>query len=352
MPDIAKFQLGPLVVGMQGNHPVVDWANDAFEFVRADGESDISFQFSDTPPAENKDVIQYHLPRFDLAVRKTNSLQVDIYRRDRRSLLMRSLSAPAKSWRTWLAHGGSLDLGVIKDFAYKTSPFLFQCAMLNAGGSLAHAASMAVDDKALLLVAGSRVGKTSVLLPAVLFGKAKFLSDDHAIVDKDGNVYLHPMPMHIYGHSLKNNPQLRRFDSWQWRTGRKLDAKHAVRWIPPADIFGPDKLARKARLNEVIVMIRGTDDQFAYRKAESTETAGLCGTMITEELHEFVDRLSIAPGKILPSATTARDEIQRVFESAFTGRQCGVATIPPKAASDDIVRFLRQHSPTLESAFA
>ena len=70
------------------------------------------------------------------------------------------------------------------------------------------------------MAASSRVGKTSVLLPAVLKGKAKFLADDLAIIDQNGVVKLNPMPMQIYGKNLENNPQLAKFDSLPRRVGR------------------------------------------------------------------------------------------------------------------------------------
>jgi len=224
-----------------------------------------------------------------------------------------------------------------------------ECGLLNSGCSLAHAAAMAVGEEALLLAGGSRVGKTSLLLPAVLKGKGKFLADDQAIIDQTGVVHLNPMPVRLYDDNLQCSPELGKFDSLAAKLHRRVYRSPTVRWIRPQDVFGAEKLARSARLAEVILLIHGSSDQFDFRPASPEEAAGLCGTMIAEELHGFAEQI-LDGNAILPTETAMCDAIRRVFESAFAGKRCGIVTVPPRGDADELVRFARRHSPLLDAA--
>jgi hypothetical protein len=207
---------------------------------------------------------------------------------------------------------------------------------------------MAVGDEALLVAGASHVGKTSVLLSAVLKGKAKFLADQ-AIVDQGGMVHLNPMPMRLYDNNLLCNPQLRKFDSMAGRLRRRVYRSQTVRWIRPQDVFGADKLARSARLTEVILLIHGSSDQFDFRSVPPEEAAGLCGTMIAEEVRGFPEQPAEG-STVLPTEAAACETIKRIFASAFAGRRCGVVTVPPQEDADELVRFVRRHSPLLDAA--
>jgi hypothetical protein len=338
MSDTFTFQFGPLVVRVEGDHPVVKWAQGALDSARCDGEPVITFRFASAPLSG--DLLRYHLPRFDLVIRKLSdrsAWEVDVFQNHKLPSWLRFLTTPDQA---------------IDDFVHWIVPFLLETALLNTDCTMSHAAAMAVGEDALLIVAAGRVGKTSVLLPAMLRGKAKFLADDHAIVDAAGNTYLNPMPMQLYGNNLDSNPQLRRFDSIQRRIGRKVSLPHSTIWAGPRDVFGTEKLASKAHLSEVIVLIRGSGDTFDIRTVEPNEAAGLCGTMIAEDLPEFLERLSVAestPG-ILPTATEACDAIRRIFTSAFAGRRCSVVTVPLHEDADELMRYLRKQSPLLEAA--
>jgi hypothetical protein len=279
------------------------------------------------------------VPRFDLAVGA--GLKVDLFQRAESSIWL--------DWRTWLGLGNSVELEQIEQFAGDVMPFLVECGLLNSGCSLAHAAAMAVGDEALLVAGGSRVGKTSALLLAVLKGKAKFLADDQAIMDQTGVVHLNPMPVRLYDDNLRCSPQLSKFDSLAAKLRRRVYRSATMRWIRPQDVFGAEKLAHSARLAEVILLIQGSSDRFDFRPASPDETAGLCGTMIADELHGFAEQ--IADGNaILPTETAMCDAIRRIFESAFAGKGCGVVTVPPRGDPDELVRFARRHSPLLDAA--
>ena len=340
MPDTATFQLGPLLIRIEGKHPVTAWAVKTFEAAGENAQSGLTFKFSDSPLAgESAGTVRLRLPRFDLAVGP--GLKVDLFQRAESSIWL--------DWRTWLGLGNSVELGQIQQFAGEVMPFLVECGLLNDGCSLAHAAAMAVGDEALLVAGGSRVGKTSMLLPAVLKGKGKFLADDQAIVDQSGVVHLNPMPVRLYDDNLQCSPELSKFDSLAGKLRRRVYRSPTVRWIRPQDVFGPEKLARSARLSEVILLIQGSSDQFDFRPASPEEAAGLCGTMIAEELHGFAEQ--IADGNaVLPTETAMCDAIRGIFESALAGRRCGVVTVPPRGDPDELVRFARRHSPLLDAA--
>jgi len=340
MPDTATFQLGPLFVRIEGKHPVTAWAAKTFETADDNAQPGLTFKFSDSPLAgESAGTIRLRLPRFDLAVGA--GLKVDLFQRAESSIWL--------DWRTWLGLGNSVELEQIEQFARDVMQFLVECGLLNSGCSLAHAAAMAVGDEALLVAGGSRVGKTSSLLPAVLKGKGKFLADDQAIVDQTGVVHLNPMPMRLYDDNLRCSPQLGKFDSLAGKLRRRVYRSATARWIRPQDVFGAEKLARSARLAEVILLIQGSSDQFDFRPASPEEAVGLCGTMIADELHGFAEQIA-GGNAILPTEAAMCDAIRRIFDSAFAGKRCGVLTVPPRGDADELVRFARRYSPMLDAA--
>ena len=96
-----------------------------------------------------------------------------------------------------------------------------------------------MDGKGVLLPAWGGVGKSTIMSRAVLHGRAKFLTDDHAIIDATGQMYLHTLPIHTYVYHLEQDAELRTrvlssltgMNRLQWHIGKTIKPKKAVRWV-------------------------------------------------------------------------------------------------------------------------
>lgn len=383
MSDSINFQLGPLPVRIEGDHGIVRWAKQVFQPLTHDvsdqGPAGLTFRINDDQLAlapkqdgvgdrlfqVGRDELFFQLRRFDVLLRRDGDiLQSQLRPRQTSPLWKRMLSDPEETWKMWLSHGASLDMHLLKDFAYTISPMLLMCALLERSAALIHASAFAVDGQAVLLPAWGGVGKSTVVSRAVLHGQGQFLADDHAVIDSNGMAHLHPLPMHMYSYHAAQDAKLRERllaslssgSRAQWRLGVKLRPKRAVRWVQPRHLFGEDRLCRSAPLAEVIVMFRGKDSEFQWQPLSAAEAARPCAGVIFEEINGLGDRLALASAgwaqPILPSLSEAYTRVTELYERAFSKASCARVMIPAGASGDDLMRFLSERSTLIAAASA
>ena len=376
MSDSITFQLGPLTVRIEGDHLVTRWAMSTFQSLRSEAPPQLVFRFvnrplkNDHPPRTvgdehvrvGPDQLTYRERRYDVRLRAADPMVVDLYQRDRRPLWLRSLADPEETWKMWLSHGGSLDVHLLKEFAYTIGPLAIQCVLLRHGASLIHAGAVGLGDRGLLLPAWGGVGKSTVVARTVLGGGARFLADDHAAIDTSGTVHLHLMPIHIYRYHTTQDETicscllstLTASDRIQWRLASMLRPHRVVRWIGPEDLFGRDRTTRSAAIAEVIVMFRGHSDDFVWEEVDAAAAARPCVGVILEEINGLADRLALAGSgwekPALPDLGEACQQISRVYESAFARAHCARLLVPHGADGDALLDFLRPRSPIIREA--
>jgi hypothetical protein len=375
MNDSITFKLGPLSVRIEGDHFITRWAQVNFAPVQVAADPDLTFRFTDRPVHEptaggigdekvhvGTDSVSFRFPQFEVKVTRQQGMTVLLRQRDRRSVVLRSLADPERAYKKWMTHGSSLDLAWLKDFVYKITPFAIQCALLERGAALIHASGIELDGQGLLLPAWGGVGKSTLAGRAVLHGRAKFISDDHTVIDQAGGMHLHLLPIHLYAYHAEQDPVLRQrmlsvcgtMSRWQWPVGKLLNRKQAVRWISPTDIFGREKLAASAQIKQVIVMFRGDQDEFKWQPVDAVEAARPCAGIIVHEFNGLLDKLAVADAgwnrSILANPAGALESVRKVYESAFAGASCAKLLIPRKARGAELVEFVRRHSPILDAS--
>lgn len=375
MSDSITFRLGPLAARIEGNHFITRWAHNNFGPVRTDDEPQLTFRFIDDPVhafgdrsiGDDKvnvgaDSVSFRLPQFDVKLTREQGLTVYLRQRDRRSVWLRSLADPERAYKKWLSHGASLNIAWLKDFAYKISPFAMQCALLDRSSAIIHASGIELDGQGLLLPAWGGVGKSTLASQAVLHGRARFISDDHTIVDQAGRMHLHLLPIHFYAYHAEQDPVLSQrmlavgsaMSRLQWPVGKFLNRKQAVRWVSPANIFGREKLAASAQIKQVIVMFRGASDKFLWEPVDAAEAARPCAGIIVRELYGSLDKLALADAgwnrSILPDPSEAMSRVRQIYESAFAGARCAKLLIPREVRGPELVEYVRRRSDILDAA--
>ena len=376
MTDAITFQLGPLPVRVEGDHCVVRWARRTYEALACDAEPAVTFSFVDdsvdisgpTVVGESKrkagpDGIFFRAKAFDVRMRRTGDrFEVDLRQRDRRSRFVRSVVDPEEAWKMWLSHCGSLDVHLLKQFAYTICPFVMQCALLQRQAAIVHASGFELDGRGVLLPAWGGVGKSTVVSQAVLHGRARFIADDHAVIGADGRMHLHTLPIHAYAYHAQQDPVLRKHlmaafscaNRWQWRFANVVRRKRAVRWVSPTDLFGADKLARQAKIEQVVVMFRAGRDDFLFEPVEAAEAARTCVALIVGEIKDFVGPLVLAgsgwTGSILPDLPDAYAQMTAVCEAAFSQARCARLLVPHNVGADELIEYLKERVPLLAQA--
>jgi hypothetical protein len=376
--ECITFRLGPLVVRVEGAHPAARWSARAFDLLRLDGpaDPDVRFAFTtdpvmfDGPDALGDDAIRlaaagvsFKSRYFETRItREAGCLTMNLRQRDRRPLWRRTASDPEKAWKKWVTQASSVDISLLKEFVYRLAPLVLQVALLERGAALIHSSSFSIEGRGILLPAWGGVGKSTLASRAVLHGKARFLADDHAVVDSHGRIHLHLLPAHLYAYHAESDALLRQrmlaadsSGAWLWKLGTELDRKHAVRWVSPVDLYGVDKIERApVPIEQVVVMFRGNQEKFRYEEVSPERAALPCASVILTELYGFSERLAAAGAgwhpSILPDPAEAYTRIRQVYERGFSAAHCARLLIPRSATPDELIQFLVARVPLLGAA--
>jgi hypothetical protein len=370
------FKIGPLVVRIEGDHLVAQWAQDAFSVLKCSETPDLIFRLVDQPVHHLEEkavgdgrtfvgdqILSYRARHYDVRIKGGNPAVVEVFQRNRRSLFMKSLIDLDETWKMWLSHGASLDMKLLKDFAYSIFLSFLQSALMERRAALIHASGFSVEGNGILLPAWGGVGKSTIMSRTVLHGKAKFLTDDHAVIDADGLMYLHTLPIHVYAYHLKQDKELRdrvlsglsRINRMQWRIGKAIKPGKAVRWVNPQLIFGESKMASSAKIASVIVLFRGRTKEFIWESCSPEDAAIPCAGIIMSEIKDFSARIARADAgwhkSLFPSLHDMHRQLLNIYSHAFSKATCARLMIPEKADGNTLIDYLIDKCPLIKLAF-
>jgi len=366
---------------MEGRHPVVRWAERSFGLLAEPcaREPDVVFRFvrerpaigevpwfgdADSHVAQSRQFLKvkhYHI----LVDRGGTGTRVLVHDREGRMGLGYYLRHLDLAFKTWFHHGRGLSTHLLKSFAYGIAPSILQTALLERDAALVHASCVERDGACLLMASPGGVGKTALCLEAALRGNARFLADDHAIINAEGRAFLHLLPIHIYGYHLQQMPALReralrpysRLNRALWHVaGHVRGPGKTVRWISPEALLGRERLAREARLEQVVTMFRASRGNFEWRECSAAEAARPCVNVILEEVGGFCKWLALGGAGPFPGPmgelSTAVSRLQYVYERAFSQAHCAAMTVPIRASPADVRAFMLSREPGVEKYLA
>lgn len=376
-PLAITFQLGPLVIKIEGNDVVTKWACDLYAPLICYEEADLIFRFVDFPvhpcsedavsdgrTAVGNQTVSYSGRRYDMRITSGNPVMVELFQKDRRSLLMKSISDPEETWKMLLSHGDSLNIHWLKDFVYSIFPFVVQCMLSERHGALIHAGGFSVDGRGVLLPGWGGVGKSTIVSRAVLHGSAKFISDDFAVVNNKGTMFLHMLPIHAYAYHLDQDKELKKriFESCSWLNrmfwpiGSTFRRHRAVRWISPAVTFGEDKLDNSAPIDHVIVLYRANTKDFILESLSPAAAASPSAGVLMSEISNFAERVARAETGWyrgpFPSLGNMYTLLLNTYSSAFSKSSCFRLMIPKDADGNALIAYLRARFPLIDAAFS
>jgi hypothetical protein len=378
LKDNVTFKLGPIIVRVEGIHLVTAWVRDTFAPLLCESDApDLLFRFTeervhpcgagavgDKHASIGDGVISYPTDLFEMRITSGAPMKVELYQRDRRPLWLRSVADVEESYKMWLSHGASIDMHLLKTFTYELSPLSILCALLSNNAALIHASGFSVNGEGVLLPAWGGGGKSTVCSRAVLHGNARFLADDHAVIDSDGMLHLHLLPIHTYHYHLDTDGDLKQrvlgtsstANRLQWSIATTLRRHRAVRWASPVTVFGDDKIAvEPVPIKEVILLFRGKVDDFVWEEISPAEAAKPAVGVMLGEIYDFTERIAKAEcgwhDSGLPSIGTVHEALSRIYEAAFSGAACSRLLIPSNCDGDRLVAYLRGKSPLIDRTF-
>lgn len=131
-----------------------------------------------------------------------------------------------------------------------------------------HAAGLAQDDKGLLIIGHSNVGKTSLALEMVMNGYS-FLGDDLIILSSKGEMLSFPKRVKLEGHNITERPEVLRRIKERMGTKEKIFFKMLTSYLKNksrsvstsvsiGDILENPSICSRSNLNKVIHIKRHT----------------------------------------------------------------------------------------------
>jgi hypothetical protein len=362
-----KFSAGHLVCSISGNSRIVDDFERAVSFAGADLPAvDITFEFpGELPLWHEREFVS--LDSFDIAADRIRVADKSfVYEAALSENPIRVLISPArkdlmrkihhtvkKNWRYFHTHGRSGSIYYVKRFVYYIYMPMLQLALLRKGASLAHCSAIEKNGLAVIFPAWGGVGKTSIMSRFIDEGW-RFISDDSCVICDDGQVFTHPLPMHIYKYHAKQSSGLvarmlensSLTDRFLWRGLSVLKKPDKlVRWVAPVKVFGREKLCESGNISRVVHLHRVEGlANFRVEQAKPIDIAKIMTSTIIDEINGLAD-IAIAANSVqvksmIPNISQVYEKISDIYSKAFSSASCFMITLPSLSNADDLYKFL------------
>ncbi len=360
------YSVGKLKIAFEGSGRVADEIRGLFELVKSEGMADLVFEFRDGLVGWGNDEVYSRLgdyligsERFRFKDRRfvcdvsVGKVLVEQRRLGgHKDFLLRL----RKDWRFMHTHGRGGYLHFVKRFIFYVYMPLVELALLRKGCTFAHSSAIEKDGDVVMFSAWGGVGKTGIMSMYLERGW-NFISDDFCVVDSDGELSIHPLPMHIYKYHQIHCPQLTERLFEQASAGDKMLWKalapfkkpgRIVRWVGPEKVFGQEKLSNAGKVKTVVQMYRRQNlNDFNLREVEADELGRMMTNTVFDEINGLAE-MSIAINscgamELVPELGAMYEGITRVFKQAFAGAKCRVVEIPVGAGVEDIYHFLEDN---------
>ncbi len=260
---------------------------------------------------------------------------------------------------TSMAHAHALGRAGIRASAVLYGHLLpaAQMALLAEGATLVHASSLAGPNETGILVLGwGGAGKTSAST-SLYFRQPdrwKYMSDDLAIVSRDGTLFRSPVPMNVFPYNTDRFPQLEAFvhegaglaDKLHWDLRRRILGRKAVarRFAPIERYLGPDA----TRLTDVVELERRDIAEPTIEASDAARVATEARRVLAHELARGFNAMrelqrqypNILPPYPQPEA--ALDLAADILRAAMSGVRATRITLPQQTPPDDVGRLVER----------
>jgi hypothetical protein len=363
-----SFTTGKFHFDIVGNDKYLSYFKNIFSLIETDKSPDIVFEFVKTLPPLN-DSLTVKLDDFTIAENSiTHREKLFDYRIDWSSTQTKVFVSPRKfdffrktqktlnkNWRYFHTHGTSGFLHFFKRFVFYVYVPAMQLYLLNNGSSFAHCSAIQKNGEATVFPAWGGIGKTG-LMSIFLSQGWQFLSDDLGILDHDGSINLHPLPMHIYKYHQIQSPELVEnmlkrlspLDRMTWNILNPIKkANKLVRWVKPDVVFGKETICKKSKITRVIHMHRHMiNSQFIFEESSNHDVAALMASTILDEINNIANYSivynSVRESDYIPNISKLHKIITNNYTQAMKNAKCYKLSIPEASTTSDAFNFLKE----------
>lgn len=218
-----------------------------------------------------------------------------------------------------------------------------------------HATAFTHDGLGVLVTGWSKSGKTESLL-AAMAGGAEYVGDEWVFLGPEGQMWGLPEPIRVWAWQLEQQPDLlaarpvqdrRRLSTWRAlsglaraggsaslpgaglvRRGVPLIERQAYLQVPPAELFGADRVALRGTLDAVVLTMSHEAPATVTRAAGSTEISERMKASLAEERAPFLAHYRqfqyAVPGAACAAVDEAPAREARLLSALFDDRPASV----------------------------
>lgn len=230
---------------------------------------------------------------------------------------------------------------------------------LAAGILPLHASAFNVDGRGVLVTGWAKSGKTESLLAAVRAG-GEYIGDEWVYLTPENEMLGVPEPIRVWAWHLEQLPEVlgRRSlrDRGRLATWRGLDSlvsrgaaltlpgtglaskaaplvgRQAYLQVPPAELFGPDRVALRGSLDATVLVLSHDDEDIVIRRAGAREVSGRMAASLLDERSPFLAHYRqfryAFPEQSSHAVENASRREMRLLAELFDDRPAGVVAHP------------------------
>ena len=226
-------------------------------------------------------------------------------------------STPVKALFPFDSVGGELE--IVCERAMPAIPHLLTCinmVALSKGVLPLHASAFEEDGRGVLVMGWAKGGKTETLLARMDRG-ADYIGDEWIYLTADGRMMGVPEPIRLWAWHLEQQPRVlsqrpvvdrSRLAVWRGlasaasnvadagapgagmaRRAHPLLQRQAFLQIPPAELFGSDRVVLRGQLDAVALMLSHDSPDITVGRAGPTEISGRMAASLLHERAQFMD---------------------------------------------------------------
>lgn len=240
-----------------------------------------------------------------------------------------------------------------KVFVYDILEPILHAQMISNDTSLLHAASISIDGQGVILTGQGGTGKTSTTINLLNeTPNSTFLSDDLAIVTKDGDVHPYNKSCVVYAYNTGDTISQSQLvngliDQMHWKFHYWNGGKKGVRRRVSAEKLFNKKVQNSESypIETVVYLSREKREDIAHEQIEATEVAQRSTAVILNELDWLVEYSSAVCSTGSTSLTPKKiiEQTEKIYTNSFADSNNILLHIPFDTGPQAIVTYLQSN---------
>jgi len=249
---------------------------------------------------------------------------------------------------------GKNNIEVNSILSYSLFWYIFQYKLLQKKRTFLHAGVFSKDDVAFAITGTGGSGKTSNLFKVLEDKEYRYLSEDFAIVDKEGFAYYNPKSVSIYETDMKYNPKIlgnyyNYFSLKEkiiWRINTEFLKRDPIVKANPHKLL-KNNIVTKSKLKNIFYFVRNKDDKITHSIISRKDLVKRSLNVTLREMKQFVELLFLMEANKQSEFLNMIDfkeytkNIEEIYYECFSNTKNYIMYVPESFKPDYIVKYMK-----------